>query len=352
MSNVKLTIDGIELLAPAGITVLEAAQQAGITIPTLCYEPELTKPGSCRICVVEIVGMRNLPISCATVVAEGMVVHTNTDQVREARKTIIELLVANHPLDCMTCDKNGACTLQDLAYQYGVGEVSFSGAKNQYKKDSDNALIERDMNKCILCGKCVRGCSEIPGKDIFDFAHRGFFTKVTTACDQPLDKSQCVFCGTCVALCPTGALLPKQMKGKGRPWEVEKVLTTCPYCGTGCNFYLVVKAGQVIGVESTPEAEVNGHALCVKGRFGYEFIHHRERLKKPLVRKEGQLVETSWEEALEVVAQSLSSVKERFGADAIAGLSSARCTTEENYLMNKFMRGVIGTNNIDHCARL
>jgi predicted molibdopterin-dependent oxidoreductase YjgC len=352
VSKVTLTIDGIEIQAPAGTTVLKAARDAGIYIPTLCHDPELTRPGSCRICVVEIVGMRNLPISCATTIGEGMAVETNTEEVRAARKTIVELLVANHPLDCMTCEKTGACVLQNLAYEYGVAEVSFPGEKHQFAIDNSNPFFERDMNKCILCGKCVRACAEIPGKNVYDFTHRGFNTKVTTALDVPLEESDCVFCGTCVAFCPVGALTPKMMKGKGRPWEVEKVLTTCPYCGTGCNFELVVKGGKVIGVESTEKALVNGRALCVKGRFGYNFIHHPDRLTTPLVRKNGELVPASWEEATSLVAEKLGAIKDEFGPDNIAALSSARCTNEENYLMNRFLRGVIGTNNIDHCARL
>lgn len=352
MKKVKFTIDGISLEVNEGLTVLEAAKQAGIQIPTLCHEPELTKPGSCRICVVEIEGFRNMPISCATVVNEGMVVKTNTEAVREARKTIVELLVANHPLDCMTCEKTGACTLQDLAYEYGVGEVSFAGAKSQYVIDDSNPFIERDMNKCILCGKCVRGCAEIVGKNVYDFAHRGFSTKIATFLDNPLSESPCISCGTCQALCPVGAIIPKMMKGKGRSWELDKVLTTCPYCGTGCNFHLVVKDGQVIGVESTQEAPVNGNALCVKGRYGYEFIHHPDRLTTPLIKKDGRFQSASWEEALTLVADKLKAIKKDSGGHAIAGLSSARCTNEENYLMSKFMRGVVGTNNIDHCARL
>lgn len=352
MSDVTLTIDGVSVSVPAGTTVLEAAKSVGIEIPTLCHDPNLSNPGSCRLCVVDIEGMRNLPISCVTVAGEGMIVNTMTEEVVEARKVILELLLANHPQDCMTCEKTGQCKLQDYAYQYEVRSVTFSGEQTEYEIDDSNPFIERDMSKCILCGKCVRACAEIPEKNIYDFTERGFNTKVTTALDVSLEETDCVYCGSCVAVCPVGAMTPKMMKGVGRPWEVEKVLTTCPYCGTGCNFELVVKDGRVVGVESTEKAEINGHALCVKGRFGYNFIHHPDRLTTPLVRKDGELKPASWEEATSLVAEKLNAIKSETGSDAIGALSSARCTNEENYLMNKLMRAVIGTNNLDHCARL
>ncbi|MGF7184266.1 putative molibdopterin-dependent oxidoreductase YjgC [Desulfitispora alkaliphila] len=352
MSKITLSIDGVNVTVPQGTTVLEAAKAAGFDIPTLCHDPSLSNPGACRLCVVEIEGMRNLPASCVTTVNEGMIVKTKSEDVLEARKVILELLLANHPQDCMTCERTGNCKLQDYAYQYGVRELSVSGEQTEYPLDNSNQFMERDNSKCILCGKCVRACAEVPERNVLDFTERGFNTKVTTALDVAMEETDCVFCGTCVAVCPVGALVPKMMKGQGRPWETEKVLTTCPYCGTGCNLELVVKDHKVIGVESTPEAEVNGNALCVKGRFGYNFIHHPDRLQTPLVRKEGELKPATWEEAVDYVAEKLGAIKEESGPDAIAALSSARCTNEENFLMNKFMRAVIGTNNLDHCARL
>jgi len=351
VENVTLTIDGREVTVPKGSTVLEAAQKAGIFIPTLCHDPELSSPGACRICVVEIAGMRNLPASCVTEATSGMVVYTDSSAVIEARKTILELLLANHPEDCLTCAKNGECRLQDYAYYYGVWAGNFAGERHVYPVETDNPFIVRDMNKCIMCGKCIRMCAEVQGNNIVDFAYRGFNTKVAPAMDTSLGRSDCVFCGNCVAVCPVGALTEKAMLGKGRRWEMKKVRTTCPYCGTGCTFDLNVKDGKVVGVTST-DGEVNGRALCVKGRFGYGFIHHPDRLKKPLIRKDGKLVEASWSEAIKLVAEKLGAVKEKHGPDAVAVLSSARCTNEENYLMNKLARAVIGTNNIDHCARL
>lgn len=355
MENVTLTIDGIQVTVPKGSTVLAAAEQVGILIPTLCHDPELSKPGACRLCVVEIQGMRNLPASCVTEATDGMVVSTTTPAVQEARKTNLELLLANHPEDCLTCNKNGECKLQEYAYLYGAKFGEFKGEKHTYPiEDDDNPFIVRDMNKCILCGKCVRMCEEVQGNNAIDFVNRGFMSKVAPAMDGTLGKtelSNCVFCGNCVALCPVGALTEKGMIGKGRRWEMKKVTTTCPYCGVGCNFDLNVKDGRVVGVTST-DGDVNGRLLCVKGRFGYGFIHHPDRLKHPLIKKDGQFVEATWQEAINLVAEKLGAVKEQYGADGIGILSSARCTNEENYLMNKFSRAVIGTNNIDHCARL
>lgn len=351
MADVTLTIDGIQVTVPKGATVLDAAEKAGIFIPTFCHDPELSKPGACRICVVEIPGMRNLPASCVTEATEGMVVNTASPAVLEARKTILELLLDNHPEDCLTCTKNGECRLQDYSYLYGVRAGAFGGEKHQYPIEENNPFIVRDMNKCILCGKCIRMCAEVQGNNIIDFAYRGFNTKVAPAMDTPYSESDCVFCGNCVSVCPVGALSEKGMQGKGRRWEMKKITTTCPYCGTGCTFDLNVKDGKVVGVTST-DGDVNGRALCVKGRFGYGFIHHPDRLKTPLIKKDGKFVEASWPEAIKLVAEKLGDVKEKHGPDAIGILSSARCTNEENYLMNKLARAVIGTNNIDHCARL
>lgn len=351
MAEVTLTINGLEVTVPQGTTILQAAEKLGLFIPTLCYDPELTRPGSCRICVVEVEKAKNLTVSCATEAKNGMVVQTDSPAVIEARKTILELLLANHPDDCLTCGRNGDCRLQDYAYMYGLRTAGFAGEKHAFEIEDENPFIVRDMNKCVLCGKCIRMCDEIQGNNVIDFAYRGFRTKVSTSMDTCLTDSNCVFCGNCVAVCPVGALQEKGLRAAARTWEVKKVKTTCPYCGTGCSFELNVKDNRVVGVTSC-DGEVNGRALCAKGRFGYGFIHHPDRLTAPLIKKDGKLVEASWEEAISLVAQKLGAVKKQHGSDALAVLSSARCTNEENYLLQKLTRAVFGTNNIDHCARL
>jgi len=280
-----------------------------------------------------------------------MKVETQNAKVRNARKTILELLVANHPLDCMTCQKMGNCSLAEFAYEYGVTGEVYKGERRNLPIDESNPFILRDPNKCILCGKCIKACSEIQGKSILDFSYRGFDAQVGPAFNVPYNESDCDFCGSCVSVCPVGALVEKQMVGKGHPWEVSKVQTTCPFCGVGCNFDLNVKDGKVIGVTSNPEAPVNGKALCVKGRFGMDMIYSPHRLTTPLIRKDGVLVPAEWDEALDLIASKFGEIKKNYGPDSIAALSSAHCTNEENYLMQKFMRAVIGTNNVDHCAR-
>lgn len=351
MELVKLKIDQKEVEVPAGTTVLNAAEQMGIHIPRLCHDPDLSAFGACRLCVVEIEGMRNLPASCVTTVAAGMAVWTNTPAVVEARRTILELLIANHPLDCLTCEKTGDCRLAEYCYEYGVKESPFVGEKHNYEMDDSNPFIVRDPNKCILCGKCVRACAEMTGKDNLDFAYRGFNTKVATFGDTSYLESDCVFCGNCVSVCPTGALTEKQMRRKARRWELQRVKTTCPFCGTGCNFDLCVKDGKIVGVSSNPDSVVNGRSLCIKGRFGWDFVYSGRRLTTPLIKRKGELVPASWDEALDLIAARLKDVKEKYGPDSFAALSSARCTNEENYLFQRFTRMVMGTNNVDHCAR-
>ncbi|KAF1083805.1 putative formate dehydrogenase [Sporotomaculum syntrophicum] len=351
MELVKLKINGKDVEAPAGSTILQAAENSGISIPRLCYYPDLSPMGQCRLCVVEVEGNTLLPASCVTPISAGMVIHTESPAVIEARKIILELLLANHPQDCMTCDKMGDCRLAEYAYQYGVRDSRFVGEKHNYAVDESNPFIIRDLNKCIQCGACVRACEEITGKDNLSYMYRGYNRKVTTADDVSYVDSDCVFCGQCVAVCPTGALTEKQIHGKARAWELQKVRTTCPFCGTGCNFDLCVHEGQVVGVKSSPDSVVNGRALCVKGRFGWDFVNNAQRLTTPLIKRDGNFVPASWEEAINLIAERLSEIKNKYGSDSFAALSSARCTNEENYLMQKFTRAVMGTNNVDHCAR-
>jgi len=261
----------------------------------------------------------------------------------------VELLLANHPTDCLTCQRNLDCELQKLATDLGIRTVRFQGDQRQYPLDDSNPFIVRDNTKCVLCGRCVRVCKEVQCCNVLDWTDRGFNSKITPAFDEALTDSSCVFCGTCVSACPVGALTAKPWFDAGLP--DKKVRTTCPFCGVGCNFDLNVKDDKVIGVTSNIDSPVNGRLLCVKGRFGTDYVHSPERLTTPLIKKDGELVAATWDEALDLVAEKFSAIKRDFGADAIAALSSARCVNEENYLMQKFMRAVIGTNNVDHCAR-
>jgi NADH-quinone oxidoreductase subunit G len=345
-----LTIDGRQVSVPTGTSVLEAARGIGIDIPNLCYDKSLSVAGACRMCVVEIEGFRNLPPACATPVSDGMMVRTETEQIAGLRRLVLDLLLSDHPQDCLTCDKAGNCRLQDYCFRYGIKESSIKGKRRNIKVDDTNHLIERNGDKCILCGKCVRVCREIQVTSAIDFEGRGFDSKIVTAYDQPLSMDVCRFCGQCVDMCPTGALINKQFKGV-RSWEVRKVRTTCPLCGTGCNFDLNVKEGRVVGVTSNPEAPVNGTAMCVKGRFHTDFINSPDRITTPLIKRDGVFTKATWDEALDLVASNLKEVINQNGADAVAALSSARCTNEENWVMQKFMRAVVGTNNVDHCAR-
>ncbi len=352
MALVNLVIDGQKVSAPAGSTVLDAARQAGMEIPTLCDHPALAPIGACRICLVEIKGQRTLQPACTFPISEGMEVQTKSPKVVDARRFVLELLLSDHPLDCMTCDSAGSCELQDLAYEYGVKESRFSGEKHEYAVDDPNPFIQRDYNKCIQCRRCVRACEEINGSQAISMLWRGFDTKPGTPLDGNLEDSTCEFCGMCVELCPTGALLPKQALGKGRSWEMKQTKTVCPYCGVGCELTLWTKDNQLVQVTSSWEGGANHGSTCVKGRFGTDFVNSPERLTQPLIRKNGELVEATWDEALDLVADKIAATYDEFGGDAIGILSSAKCTNEENYLMQKLARQVLQTNNVDHCARL
>jgi len=381
--TVNITIDGQCIQTESGKTILQVAKELGIHIPTLCYHKDLSPTGNCRMCIVEVKGGRFLQAACVTPVWEGMEINTVSEKVMKDRKLTLELMLANHPMDCLTCDVTGECELQDLAYDYRV-EVPAWGAKGtRYPVNSDpNPFIRVDFNKCILCRRCVLACAEIQVRDVWGVAKRGFDEKIVAGANTTMLEARCESCGQCVAYCPTGALSNKLNYGMARAHQVTKVNTTCSYCGVGCQFDLLVKANKVIGVQSNPNAPVNGMALCVKGRYGYDYIHHPDRLTKPRVRRyllEGKdkkeireqrevntekpisnplvsnpwdWVETDWETALNITADKFRETRDTHGADTLGFLTSAKCLNEENYLMNKLARQVIGTNNIDHCARL
>lgn len=363
MVNIK--INGKEITVPEGTTILEAARRSNIFIPSLCDEDKtsLFKTsvfGGCRVCLVEIEGNPRLVASCYTQVAEDMSVKTDSERAKRIQRDMIELLLSDHPNDCLTCEKNGACRLQELAYIYGIKENRFAGARRREKTEDINPFIVREFDKCIQCGRCIRICDEVRGVNAYCFAGRGFNTKVTTVFDSVLD---CEFCGNCVDVCPTGSLTEKMSRGHGRIWDAKKVDTICGYCGVGCGITIHVRDNKVLKVVPSRDNPSNDGTLCVKGKFGLDFINHPDRLtmpsmKKdsritaPLIKRDGAFVEVGWDEALDFVVGRLKEIKEKHGPDSIGGLASAKCTNEENYLFQKFMRGVIGTNNVDHCARL
>jgi NADH-quinone oxidoreductase subunit G len=347
---IELTIDDLPVSVPEGTSILDAARSVEIDIPTLCYERTLGVIGACRLCTVEIEDGGALRAACATAAAEGMVVHTESDAVVETRRTLLDLLLSDHPLDCIVCEQAGGCKLQEYCYRYDVGETSYPGERALGHIDDENHLIQRDQNKCILCGKCVVVCQNVQVTNTIDFAQRGFEARVDTSFEKPLSLENCVFCGQCVDLCPTGALTNKQLKGT-RTWERKKVRTTCPFCGVGCNFDLNVADGKIVGVTAAYDAPVNQGSLCVKGRFHTDLITNPERITRPLIKRNGVFGEATWDEALDLVACRLKETQAEHGAMAVGVLSSARCTNEENYLLQRLTRAGLNNNNIDHCAR-
>lgn len=352
MDEMTITINGKTILFGAGDTILDAAKNHGIYIPTLCHLKDTTPTGACRVCLVEVEGARSLMSSCSVPAAKGMVIHTDSKLVIKARKSIIKLMLSsgNHS-NCLLCPSSGDCRLQELAFRYQVKAGAFPESKAYYPMEVANPLIIRDFSKCVLCGKCVQACNEVQVNNAIDFGYRGSETKVIASGDRSLKDSDCVFCGECLQACPVGAIIAKDAYKKPRLCDTEKVRTTCPYCGVGCQQILHVHDGKIIQVSGAEEAEPNQGRLCVKGRFGYEFIYSEDRLKMPLIKKEGVFEEASWEEALNLIADKFKTIIQENGPNALAGVSCARSINEDSYQMQKLFRGVFGTNNIDHCAR-
>lgn len=339
---VNLTIDGKQISVKKTATIYEAALEAGINIPVLCYAKKLLPYGACRVCLVEVQQMKGRLIpSCTTPVTEGMVVTTTSPEIVKVRKTVLEFLLVNHVVDCPVCDKAGECDLQELTYEYEVVNNRFAGEKFDLPKDEVNPLIERNMNRCVLCGKCARVCDEIVAYGSYSFINRGFETKIATAFDRGLN---CEFCGQCVSMCPVGAILPRPFKFKARPWQLKEVDSVCGYCGNGCTVTLGVLGNKVETIRFNDRTGVNDGNLCIRGRFGYSFVNSDERLKKPLLRKGNELVEVSWNEALEAVAAGFAKARTGKGLGVLSG---ARLTNEEFFLLKNLAK-LLGTENLDH----
>jgi predicted molibdopterin-dependent oxidoreductase YjgC len=323
MAEVTLTIDGHTVKAEEGMTILEAARAAGIHIPTLCWDEDLEPYGGCRLCIVHVEGLRGLPPSCTTAVADGMVVTTENPEITETRRMVVRLLLADHPTDC-----------------HGLPATGREGTKDQ-----SNAVFWRDMSKCVLCARCVKTCHEILGLGAIDLVGRGTQSEPAPFLAKDIRSSTCESCGECVVHCPTGALAFVDPP----PEPESEAATVCPYCGTGCGIILGARRGKVVSARGNRDNPVNKGVLCVKGRFGsFEYVSHEERLTAPMIRKDGELVEATWDEALDLVARKLESIEpSEFGA-----FTSAKVANEDNYLLQKFTRAVMKTNSIDHCARL
>ena len=347
----KVFIDGKEVAFEGNKTVLQIARENGIYIPSLCYHPKLEPSSNCRVCMVEVEGMRGLQASCHLTPMDGMKIHTNSPLVLDGRKMVVNLLLSNGNHDCLACEVNGNCELQDAAYNLGIEVPAFIMEQKQ-PRDHSAAFIMRDPNKCILCGRCIDGCNQLVVNEVLAFANRGWNKTVVCDIDVPMGESTCVQCGECVQLCPVGALIDKKGIGKARAWETRKVRTTCAYCGVGCQLELHVKGDQIIRVTGVEDAQPNQGHLCVKGRYGYDFIYSNDRLTTPLIREGEGFREASWEEAIGLIASKFTQIIQESGPDAIAGVSCSRSINEDSYAMQRLFREAIGTNNIDNCARV
>ena len=351
-NDIKVVIDGRKVFCNREETILDAAKRAGIRIPTLCHDERLEPYGGCRLCIVKIKDVPRPLAACATRVKDGMEVFTDTEDLRRMRRNTLSLLLSNHPNDCMTCEATGDCALQSLAYEYGVDGKRYAGEARDLPVRDDNPFIIFDPNKCILCGRCVRICNDVVMAGTIEFTGRGFNSMPDTAFGKPRTLDNCEFCGQCVSTCPTGALIDRKSRGKGRSCEMTKVKTTCPYCGTGCSFFLNVRDGHVVKVTSDHDGPVNKGNLCIKGRYGYDFIHSSERITAPIIKKDGKYVESTWDEALDLIAKRFGEILEKHGPESVGAFSSARCTNEENFLVSKLVRTVFKSNNVDCCARV
>lgn len=346
---IRVTINGREIRLEKPVTVLEAAKTAGIKIPTLCHYPGLENYGGCRLCLVEVEKMPKLQTSCTLMVTDGMVVRTESEEIAKARRAMLEFLLINHPLECPYCDKAGECDLQDLTVQYGPPVGRFVEGKRKHPESFEDPLIVRNMERCILCTRCIRMCDGVQGAFAITVTGRGNRSFI-----EPFSggRYNCEYCGNCLTVCPVGAIMSRLHRHAYRPWQVEeKVKVLCPYCGVGCSMMLQVRSDTILRTMPEPEVGINKGILCARGRFGYGYVHSPHRLKRPMIRRGENLEEVSWDEAIRYVSERLLYIKGRYGSDAIGGIASARCTNEENYLFQKLLRAGLGSNNIDSNVR-
>src|SRR5215471_3917547 len=340
---VNLTIDGRPVEAEKGTLLIEAARQNGIEIPAFCYYEGLTLQAACRMCLVEVEKTPKLQVGCTLPVAEGMIVHTDSDVVRQARKGTLEFLLTNHPLDCPVCDKGGECELQDMVFRYGAGESRFTERKVHVDEKQWSPVVFFDAPRCILCYRCVRICNEGMGVNALGVANRGVIAEIVP---NHHDHLECDECGACIDICPVGALTSGIYRYQTRPWEMHHVGTICTHCGDGCRTTLGVRNDKIIRGNNRDRSGINGEFLCVKGRYAFGFTEHPDRLQSPLLRVNGKLEPASWSKSLSAVAAKFREVKERSGKFGVIG--SNHTTNEENFYLRKFAREVLGTENIDH----
>lgn len=348
-----IRINGEPADVAEGHTLLEAARGAGVEVPTLCYDPRLEPAGSCRLCLVEVEGRAQPVPACTFPASDGLSIRTESPALLEFRRRLLELVLSELPEgECRQCAEIGTCELHALATQYGADGTRLRGATSGARVDDGNPFILRDYDQCIYCYRCTRVCNEVEQAHAIVPGGRGFETRITTLLERGLMDTSCTFCGQCINTCPTGALADLPRVGKAKAEEITKsALTVCPFCGTGCTLYLDVAREHVVGVRPDFESPASRGSLCVKGQFGWEFVHSPDRLTQPLVRRDGELRPASWDAAHDLVAERLTSIKETSGPDAVVLWSSSRATSESNYVFQKVARAVIGTNNVDNCAR-
>ena len=347
--SVNITVDGRPLQARPGTLLIEACRAAGIEVPSFCYYPGLSLQAACRMCLVEIEKAPKLQTACTVAVAEGMVVRTTTPQVVDARRSMLEFLLGNHPLDCPVCDKGGECELQDMVFRYGAAKSRFAEEKRHIPEQQWSPVVYFDAPRCILCYRCVRVCDEGMGVSALSVVNRGARSEIAP---NHGDHLECEECGMCIDICPVGALTSGAYRYQTRPWEITYASTICTHCGDGCKTTLSVRNNKILRGNNRDHSGVNGEFLCIKGRYAYDFIEHPERLRHPLVRRGEQLVETTWDEAIQVVASRWKEILDRqeksASGPAFGVIASNHTTNEENYLLQKFARTILGTNHIDH----